>query len=273
MARKYDQLEVIGLLPAGGLATRISPLPCSKELYPIGFRYLEDGSVRPKVVCHYLLEKMQRAGIRKAYFVLRPGKWDIPAYFGDGTFLKMNLGYLIMGLPFGVPYTLDQAYSFVQHAVVAFGFPDILFQPEDAFKRLIERLRSSNADVVVGLFPLEHSHKGGMVNFDAAGRVHQIVEKPAQSDSRYSWCTAVWNPTFTEFMHHFLAAIVHDEPPLHNPVQQSEIPLGNVIQAAIDKGLRVEAEIFDGDPYLDIGTPEDLVRAVSTFATQVPETK
>jgi glucose-1-phosphate thymidylyltransferase len=268
MARNYDQPEVIGLLPAGGQATRISPLPCSKELYPIGFRYLEDGSLRPKVVCHYLLEKMQLAGIRKAYFVLRPGKWDIPAYFGDGTFLNMNLSYLIMGLPFGVPYTLDQAYPFVKHAVVAFGFPDILFQPEDTFKRLIERLSSSKADVVVGLLPLEHSHKGGMVDFDSEGRVHQIAEKPAQSDSRYSWCTAVWTPAFTEFMHHYLAAITHD-----NPFPQSEIPLGNVMQAAIDKGLRVEAEIFDGDPYLDIGTPEDLVRAVRTFATQIPETK
>jgi glucose-1-phosphate thymidylyltransferase len=276
MARNYDRLEVIGLLPAGGQATRISPLPCSKELYPIGFRYLDDGSLRPKVVSHYLLEKMRLAGIRKAYFVLRPNKWDIPAYFGDGTFLNMNLGYLIMGLPFGVPYTLDQAYSFVKDAVVAFGFPDILFQPEDTFKRLIQRLNSSNADVVVVLLPLEHSHKGGMVDLDAEGHVRQIVEKPAQSDSRYSWCTAVWAPAFTEFMHHYLAVITNDDPhydSAHNPFQQSEIPLGNVIQAAIDKGLRVVAEIFDGDPYLDIGTPEDLGRAVRTFATQMPETK
>jgi glucose-1-phosphate thymidylyltransferase len=276
MAINFDQPEVIGLLPAGGQATRISPLPCSKELYPIGFRYSEDGNLRPKVVCHYLLEKMQLAGIRKAYFVLRPGKWDIPAYFGDGTFLNMNLGYLIMGLPFGVPYTLDQAYSFVKHAVVAFGFPDILFQPEDTFKRLIEHLNSSKADVVVGLLPLEHFHKGGMVDFDAEGRVHQIVEKPAQSNSRYSWCTAVWTPAFTEFMHYYLAEITNNETHdgcAHNLIQQSEIPLGDVIQAAIDKGLRVEAETFGGDPYLDIGTPEDLIRAVRTFATQMPEIK
>ncbi len=29
--------DVIGLIPAGGQAKRLSPLPCSKELYPIGF--------------------------------------------------------------------------------------------------------------------------------------------------------------------------------------------------------------------------------------------
>ncbi len=61
-------LDVIGLLPAGGTSSRIAPLPCSKELYPIGFRLSDkERTSRPKVVCHYLLEKMQFAGITKAY--------------------------------------------------------------------------------------------------------------------------------------------------------------------------------------------------------------
>ena len=71
--------EVIGLLPAGGEAKRIAPLPCSKELFPIGFRPVgEQGELRPKVACHYLLEKMSLAGIGKVYIILRKGKWDIP---------------------------------------------------------------------------------------------------------------------------------------------------------------------------------------------------
>jgi glucose-1-phosphate thymidylyltransferase len=50
---------VIGLIPAGGQATRIAPLPCSKELFPLGFSSMNSGQgMRPKVVCHYLLEKM-----------------------------------------------------------------------------------------------------------------------------------------------------------------------------------------------------------------------
>lgn len=264
-----QQQEVIGLLPAGGQATRISPLPASKELYPIGFRSLLDGSIRPKVVSHYLLEKMRLAGIRKAYFVLRSGKWDIPTYFADGAFLDMNLGYLTMGLPFGVPYTLDQAYPFVKNAIVAMGFPDILFSPDDTFKRLLTRLTGSQADVVINLLPFEYPHKGGMVDFDSEGRVYQIIEKPAQSELRYSWCVAVWTPTFTEFMHQYLAAI-EAERSLANSTnslaKQREIPMGDVIQAAIDNGMRVEAEVFEGEPYLDIGTPADLVRAVRTFA-------
>ena len=94
----------------------------------MGFRPVDDtGTMRPKVVSHYLLEKMRLAGVSKAFVVLRDGKWDIPAYFGDGGMLDMNLAYLMMKLPYGAPYTADQAYPFLQHSLVAFGFPDILF--------------------------------------------------------------------------------------------------------------------------------------------------
>ncbi len=39
MLGREDQLpEVVGLIPAGGQATRLSPLTLSKELYRIGFQ-------------------------------------------------------------------------------------------------------------------------------------------------------------------------------------------------------------------------------------------
>ncbi|MGD1910391.1 MAG: NDP-sugar synthase [Rivularia sp. (in: cyanobacteria)] len=265
---------LIGLIPAGGKATRISPLPLSKELYPVGFR--EDGdqntqinhqnnnknNLRPKVVSHYLLEKMQLAGIDKAYFILRQGKWDIPAYFGDGAMLSMNLGYLIMGLPYGVPFTLDSAYPFVKDAIVALGFPDILFEPKDAYLQILNRLEVSQADVVLGLFPTDKPEKAGMVDFDNKGKVNSIIEKPLHSDLRFMWGIAVWKPEFTEFLHEYLIEIKQDE----NLPQLPEIPIGNVIQSAISKGLQVEAESFTNGNYLDIGTPDDLIRAVRGFA-------
>ncbi len=255
--------QIIGLLPAGGQATRISPLPLSKELYPVGFQdFGVKSNWRPKVVSQYLLEKMQLAGIEKAYFILRPGKWDIPAYFGDGTMLSINLGYLIMGLGYGVPFTLDQAYPFVQDAVIALGFPDILFQPEDAYVRILSRLEVSNADVVLGLFPTDKPQKAGMVDFDDKGKVRLIIEKPPQSDLRYMWGIAVWTPAFTQFLHEYLITLKAKS----NLSQLPEVPIGDVIQAAISKGLHVEAEAFSDGTYLDIGTPDDLVRAVRHFA-------
>ena len=133
-------MEVLGLIPAGGQATRLAPLPCSKELYPIGFHAIDgDGSVRPKPVCMYLLEKMRAAGVTRAYIVLRKGKWDIPAYLGDGSILNMHLAYLMMRSFFGVPYTSDQVRPFLQNALVAFGFLDIMFGSDDVFMQLLAR--------------------------------------------------------------------------------------------------------------------------------------
>jgi glucose-1-phosphate thymidylyltransferase len=264
--------EVIGLLPAAGQATRIAPLPFSKELYPVGFRFVDEGrSIRPKVVCHYLLEKMRLAGIAKSYILLRSGKWDIPAYLGDGAMLNMHLGYLIMGLPFGVPYTLDQAYPFVQEALVVLGFPDILFQPNNAFIKLLARQAARKVDVVLGLFPTDQTHKAGMVDFDTEGRVRLVVEKPLQTELQYMWGIAVWTPVFTHFMHQYLTAIEADRlrtDPNNSLLQQRELPIGDVFQAAIESGIGIEAEVFADGTYLDIGTPEDLVRAVRDFAAK-----
>ena len=41
--------EIIGVVPAAGQAVRISPAPCSKEIYPIGLGdSSSDGVARPK---------------------------------------------------------------------------------------------------------------------------------------------------------------------------------------------------------------------------------
>ena len=51
--------EIVGLIPAAGRATRLAPLPCSKELVPIGFQTAADGADRrPKPVSQYLLDRM-----------------------------------------------------------------------------------------------------------------------------------------------------------------------------------------------------------------------
>jgi glucose-1-phosphate thymidylyltransferase len=249
--------DMLGLIPAAGQAKRISPLPCSKEVYPVGFwRSPDEKEVRPKVVCHYLLEKMRAAGITKAYIVLRQGKWDIPAYLGNGELLNMQLAYLLMGLPFGVPYTLDQAYAFVRNHHVAFGFPDILFQPDDAFVQLLAKKAVSNADIILGLFPTDSPSTVDMVNLDENGRVRQIVLKPRQTQLRFTWGIALWNPTFTDFMHEHLATLKE------SMAAKPEVSMGHVIEAAVSSDLKVEAVIVSSDPYLDIGTPENLVKAI-----------
>jgi glucose-1-phosphate thymidylyltransferase len=264
---KKKHREVIGLIPAGGKASRIAPIPCSKELYPIGFRTVDENkSVSPKVVSHYLLEKMRVANITKAFIILREGKWDIPTYFRDGKVLDMHLAYLMMDLPFGVPYTLDQAYPFVKDNLVALGFPDIIFRPDDAYMKLLSKQEESGADIVLGLFPADRPHKNDMIEVDENGRILSIHIKPEQTQLYYAWEIAVWSPVFTGFMHDYVLS--RQEKPNKNKLdifkEQKELSVGDVIKAAIKEKVHIESVLFPDYRCLDIGTPEDLVKAVRT---------
>lgn len=259
-ARQPVDPPLVGLLPAAGSANRLAPLPCSKEIYPVGFRATDGAgdrpALRPKVACHYLLERMVTAGVGRAYIVLGDGKWDIPAYLGDGAVAGVDIAYLTLRRSPGVPYTVDRAHRFVADSRVAFGFPDIIFEPADAFSALLEHQDASAAPVVLGLFPTDQPDKMDMVEL-AGSRVRRVVVKPGRSRLRHTWIIAVWTHEFSGFLHGLLGSA---EPARGRA--PAELHLGHVLQAAIDSGLRVDGVVFGAGTYRDIGTPEDLAAAV-----------
>lgn len=270
-------MKLIGLIPAAGHSRRISPLPMSKELYPVGFRRTgADQALRPKVACHYLLERMRIGGATTVYVVLRPGKWDIPGYLGDGSELGLSLAYLIVHVPFGVPFSLNQAYPFIRDANVLLGFPDILLWPEDVYVTLLERLARSSADAVLGLFPAAFPDREGVVEIDDSGQIHGVFEKSGITHLDYMWALAVWRPSFTEFLHQFvqdrLSELYQDAAPRDLPSNSTfkEIPIGDVLHEAIKAGLRVEGHRFVTGRYIDIGTPDQLMVALRQEALQTP---
>jgi glucose-1-phosphate thymidylyltransferase len=172
--------------------------------------------------------------------------------------LDLAIGYLIMNLPHGAPYTIDQAYAFTRDATVVFGFPDILIEPEDTYPRLVAHLESTNADVVLGLFPVEQPHLCDPIDFDDAGRIREIFVKPAHSNLRFTWVVAAWAPSFTQFLHQHLAKLEQEAARTSRP----ELYMSHVIMAAIQSGLQVEGLHLPGARYLDIGIPENLVQAL-----------
>jgi glucose-1-phosphate thymidylyltransferase len=236
-----------------GRATRLGALPFSKELYPVGFG--QDG---PRAVCTYLLRAMAAAAVCRAFLVLRPGKWDIPAHLGDGRQLGLPLAYLSLEASPGVPWTLDQAYGFVRDHPVVLGFPDILFRPRAAVARLVARQQECGSDLVLGLFPGDRPDKADMVVLDAAGRVCDIEIKPGRSEARHTWILAVWSPAFTEFLHAWVA-----ERSSVSAAGEGEPHLGLVFLAALAEGLTLEPVVLQDAAYVDVGTPEDLERAAS----------
>ncbi|HYO11580.1 MAG TPA: sugar phosphate nucleotidyltransferase [Thermoanaerobaculia bacterium] len=249
-------MDILGLIPAAGRAERLGPLPCSKELLPLGFRETPGGPA-PKVACHYLLERFRTAGIRRAFMVLHESKMDIPRYLGTGEIADVALAYISIPGSGSVPETLDRAFPFVRDGLVALGFPDVLFEPADAYVRLIERQAATGADLILGLFPAERFRTTDMVETDPDGRVVRIEVRPESTALRFNWLIAVWGPAFTRLLHE----TVRDA-----PAGEGELQIGAVMRAGVAAGLRVDGVAIPEGTWRDVGTPAELAAAQRELA-------
>lgn len=252
-------MKFYGLIPAGGIGSRLGTIPCSKEIYPV-IRKTADGIVR-SVICENLIRYYRLAGITEICCILRPGKWDIPAYLRDGSEFSVNIAYLVMTHPYGTPFTLDQAYPFVKGYGVALGFPDMVCTPENHFERLKEKLTQTDADVVLGLIKTGSYKTWDMVAFDGDA-LSDIVIKEDRPDLTYGWAHAVWGPSFTEFLHEQIQRRLKS-----NDIKSSradgtprELYIGDIIRDAMKDGLRVDYFKFEDGTARDLGTPEELLR-------------
>ena len=261
MKKSFTGSQVIGVIPAAGYSRRISPIPCSKEIYPVGFFRNSSGDDRPKAICLYLIESMRQAGITKIIFVIRKGKLDIPTYLGDGRQFGVELIYRVMDESPGPPHTLDHAYPFTKDAFVASGFPDIIFQPQEAFSKLIACLEGTNADVALGVFRIKKGIKDDRVVLDDNGRVRRFAVSTSGAQDPHTWLMAVWGPRFTEFLHQFLEK--HDA-----GSDSSELTVGHILEPAFNAGLRMHGVLFEKGHFLDIGVPHSLRKAVQNLSEQ-----
>jgi glucose-1-phosphate thymidylyltransferase len=255
-----DEDAFVGLIPAAGWATRLQPLPCSKEIFPIEFdTTAKDGKPFVRVVCSFLLENMRLAGVKNVFVVLRKGKWDILEYLGTGASYGLHLAYLLTDVGFGVPFTLDYAYPFVKNKAVVFGFPDIIFEPADAFLHLKKHQQESEADITLGLFPASDTATMDMVEFGSDSQVLSVNPKPSQTNLKYTWIIAIWRSAFSTFMHNFVRTRVGQLKKADGPF--SEIYIGHLIHEAIQCGLKVDSVVFPNGRCFDIGRP----RAISVL--------
>lgn len=250
--------DLVGLIPAAGRATRLAGVvaagSASKEVLPVG------RSGRP--AASFLLDRFARAGITRAYVVLRAGKWDVPERLTGESTGGLDLAYLAIPDSSSVAETLDRARPFVRGLRVALGFPDVLFRPADAFARVRERQEAAGADAVLGLVPTDRPEKADVVEVTPEGEVVSVRIKPAHgegfSDPPWTWIAAVWGPAVTELLHRDVAAVRAD--PRRGPSGRELYP-GDVLARALREGLRIEAVAFPEGRHLDVGTPEDLARA------------
>jgi glucose-1-phosphate thymidylyltransferase len=243
-------MAIIGLIPACGKAERLSPLPCSKEIYPIGLQHSEyDKRTFPKVLSDCLLSYYKEAGIGNVYFIVRTDKRDIPDYFAKRKDIDMDIRFLEMDHSPGTPFSLDKAFPIVKDHITALGFPDIMMKPSNAFTQVLDKLFSAEIDISLGLFPIERKYSWDMVDF-SDGRITKFEIKSPETQLKYGWALAAWKPSFASFMHHYLEN-------LPMPGTQ-ELYVGNVMQAAMEAGLKIGYVLFETGSCIDLGKPEDL---------------
>jgi len=232
----------VAVIPAAGAGTRLPDRELSKELMP----YLSPDQVAKPVISH-LLHSLGRANVDDTIVVLRDNKQDIVEYLAGPEWGNKHFRFTMTPGTSGVPETVALGIRDAGERNVAFGFPDILFEPQDAFVALMHRLDNSEADIVLGLFPTDTPEKMDMVATDSRGRVTGIEIKPGSTSLELTWVLATWTPRFSAFL--------EDNHEGHH--------LGHAFQLAMAQGMAIDAVAFDDGRSLDIGTPEDLARAMS----------
>jgi glucose-1-phosphate thymidylyltransferase len=251
--------DLIGLLPAAGRGSRLGPIPCSKEIMPLGFRPSPDVPQplwRPVTAIELHLRALRRAGASRAVIVIGETKADVVRYVGDGATYGLPVAYVYQRTLAGMPYALDLAAPWVGAATTLFSMPDTLIQPDDTMARVVAHHREQRADVTLGIFRTATPQKFGMVELDQ-GHVRGFVDKPAQTELEWMWGLAAWSPRFSGFMRAYL-----DDRRAEGP----ECVLSDIFAAALSAGLDIRALPLSDAHYHDIGTPEDFQSVVLSMA-------
>jgi glucose-1-phosphate thymidylyltransferase len=249
----------VGLIPAAGIGSRLGRLPFSKELLPVRIGETDSAAGAVECAIDNAVKVLVENDISRQFVILRPGKWDIPAYLVSGSHLHADIGYLLADASPSVPKSLDAAYAFVRTSEVVLVFPDIVFRPVNAIEETVALRAARKADVALALVPSTRGDKVDIVSVSDTADVVDIRAKPGKGESGWTWVAAAWDATFTEFLHDFLG----NGPRGHADPAQGELYVADVLNAAIRAGLSVCAARFADGEAIDVGTVADLTEAWS----------
>ncbi|MCC1495055.1 glucose-1-phosphate thymidylyltransferase RfbA [Cognatishimia sp. F0-27] len=167
-----------GIILAGGSGTRLYPITMgvSKQLLPI----------YDKPMIYYPLSVLMLAGIREIAIITTPhDAAQFTALLGDGSQFGLSITWLTQPSPDG----LAQAYLLAQDFLD--GRPSTMVLGDNIFfgHGLPELLAAADARETGGtVFGYRVADPGryGVVGFDSAGQVTQIIEKPENPPSNYA---------------------------------------------------------------------------------------
>jgi len=167
-----------GIILAGGSGTRLYPITqgVSKQLLPI----------YDKPMIYYPLSVLMLTGIREIAIITTPDDQDqFRRLMGDGS--RWGLSFTFIAQP--APEGLAQAFLLAEEFLA--GAPSTLVLGDNIFfgHGLPELLKAADAKpggATVFGYHVADPERYGVVDFDAAGRVRAIVEKPKVPPSQHA---------------------------------------------------------------------------------------
>lgn len=234
-----------GIVLAGGSGTRLHPITkgVSKQLIPI----------YNKPMVYYPISALMLAGIREILIISTPE--DLPGFkrlLGDGSDYGVDFQYAEQPSPDGLAQALTIGEEFVGNDAVCLVLGDNIFYGQgfpSMLRQAVKDAEDDNKATVFGYY-VKNPQRYGVAEFDEAGNVLSLEEKPAKPKSNYAVVGLYFYPKNA-------AEVAHNI----EPSPRGELEITSVNQEYLRRG-HLKVQLFGrGFAWLDTGTHESLSEA------------